>query len=248
MLKPPAPPHQALAAQPVKRAKRGGLAAGLAEFDGEESAQRLARLAGDRELAAHLALHGYEGPEWLEFAETIAAYGLQVMKAWIATGLVFPRCAQRGVKLQPQRFDHDDAQELADETVVRAIQGFKRTVLMKNKWDPKRGASLKTFFVGQCLLRFRDVLERWNHEQCRPPLASDELARQMSDLMPDVATTLQLVELKREINRGAMDSIGAISGVMELGFSAAEIAEVLGTTTSTVENRLYHYRKKAQKS
>jgi hypothetical protein len=40
-------------------------------------------------------------------------------------------------------------------------------VLKPGKWDYHRGATLKTFFVGACLLQFPNVFEVWATEQRR---------------------------------------------------------------------------------
>src|SRR6266702_2035011 len=47
-------------------------------------------------------------------------------------------------------------------------------VLKPGKWDPRRGASLKTFFVGACLLQFPNVFEAWLTEQRKWAQVNDE--------------------------------------------------------------------------
>jgi hypothetical protein len=41
--------------------------------------------------------------------------------------------------------------------------------LLANRWDPKKGASIKTFFIGQCLIRFVNVYNRWRDNDRRNP-------------------------------------------------------------------------------
>src|SRR6266702_2243132 len=47
-------------------------------------------------------------------------------------------------------------------------------VLKPGKWDHRRGASLKTFFVGACLLQFPNVFEAWLTEQRKWAQVNDE--------------------------------------------------------------------------
>jgi len=47
-------------------------------------------------------------------------------------------------------FEPDEVEELTYETVSKALFHFRRDVLMKHAWDYRKGATLRTFFVGQC--------------------------------------------------------------------------------------------------
>lgn len=51
----------------------------------------------------------------------------------------------------------DTIMGLARETAAAALHFFRFKVLMKGKWDAAKGASLATFFVGQCRLQFANV-------------------------------------------------------------------------------------------
>jgi hypothetical protein len=154
---------------PVQRT--GGVPAeALAPFEHLKDASWLERLAADRELVARLARQGFRGPEWDRFADVLARYGYQVIRVWILTMKVFPQLRARGLAggLHPpddgRRWGSEEADELALETVATAIVKFRQNVLLPGRWTPERGASLKTFFVGQCLIRFANVYRRWLHE------------------------------------------------------------------------------------
>lgn len=136
-------------------------------------ARGLAELTADRELLDRLMWEGYAGPDYERFADRLARYGYAVVNAWCLKGLIFSRCADKGWTLPRARITPDDATELAAETVTIALVKFRETVLIPRKWDPAKGASLNTFFVGQCLLRFLNVYRRW-HRETRPlQLAED---------------------------------------------------------------------------
>lgn len=48
-----------------------------------------------------------------------------------------------------------------------AIIAFQRDVLPNGKWRPGGGASLSTFFIGQCLFRYGNAVQQWQREDRR---------------------------------------------------------------------------------
>jgi hypothetical protein len=125
-----------------------------------EQAERLDRLAADFDLVTTLGLAGFEGDDWDYFEQELARYGIAVMGGWLRTGLIFSRYAARGFGGLPEitrAFEPDEIEELTYETVSKALFHFRRDVLMKHAWDYRRGATLRTFFVGQCLGRFSNI-------------------------------------------------------------------------------------------
>ncbi len=55
--------------------------------------------------------------------------------------------------------------ELAAESVATALRVFHRYALVGEGWSAEGGASLRTFFVGDCLRAFPTVYRRWCAEQ-----------------------------------------------------------------------------------
>ncbi|NKU99249.1 hypothetical protein GS889_18245 [Rhodococcus hoagii] len=82
--------------------------------------------------------------------------------------LIFSKSSSEPIRLDPppEHWLDDDhtVRQLTDETVVRAIGYFKTDVLQKNKWDVDKGASIRTFFIGQCLFQFANVYKVWFNE------------------------------------------------------------------------------------
>lgn len=128
----------------------------LEEFADSEEARHLAALEADRELVERLMWAAYAGPEWEVFQTRLIAYGYQVLFRWLRSGAIFNRCWDKGypLKRNPRSRELDEARSLAGETVVLAVRSFRETVLIPRVWRPDRKASLNTFFVGQCLIRF----------------------------------------------------------------------------------------------
>jgi hypothetical protein len=128
--------------------------------------RRRQRIADDVNLITWLALNGFEGPSYEEFASELAKYGFAVIKAWIMKGVIFVRCREKGLGglAEPPLgvlTERDVADELASETVAKALRHFRDDVLMTARWDAARGASIKTFFIGQCLIRFPNIYRSW---------------------------------------------------------------------------------------
>lgn len=47
---------------------------------------------------------------------------------------------------------------------MHALIAFRQDVLIPGVWDPAKGASIKTFFIGQCLKQFANVYRAWHRE------------------------------------------------------------------------------------
>jgi DNA-directed RNA polymerase specialized sigma24 family protein len=214
-------------------------AAALAEFASSKEAERVARLEADRDLVYELALRRYEGEAWRKFATALAEYGLQVVKAWVSTGRMFLECKRRGLGLGmvQQHRTRDDVLDLAGETVAVSLAAFREKVLIPGKWDATRGATLKTFFVGQCVYQFPNVYRRW--------------ARETSSAVPDPAEVVEtsvtpqittMIHLQRTLAAMPPEDVRHLLILVEMGHSAAEIAELTGASKRSVESRLYRHR------
>jgi DNA-directed RNA polymerase specialized sigma24 family protein len=222
-------------------------ASDLVEFAETEAAKRLERLEADRELVLQLALRGYEGPAWQQFASALAEYGFQVVAAWTKSGLIFAKCTEKGLGLatfQAISRSSDDAEEIAGETVAIAIRAFRDKVLVPARWDPSRGATLRTFFIGQCIFQFPNVLRRWVAEQALPSVDTSVLAAQLErtthpspDVLVELSRSLKVLETLPNEHPAKIKTLAA------MGYSHVEIAELLDCTEKAVEMKLYHARK-----
>lgn len=146
----------------------------LAEVEFRNDADRLDRLIADVDLVTSLALAGYEGRDWDVFSTELAKYGMAVIRAWMAKGSIFEKCRSRGFGGLPSPegpFTDDELEELTGETVATALRHFREDVLLRNRWDARRGATLRTFFIGQCILRFSNVYRRWWGNESRSRLS-----------------------------------------------------------------------------
>ena len=216
--------------------------------------RRKERLAADVDLLTWLALHRFAGRAYERFAEELAKYGYAVMIAWIKKGIILGRCRQRGLGglSEPPvgAFARPDvADELAGETVAKALRHFRDDVLMKGKWDPTRGATIKTYFIGQCLIRFPNIYRSWHANEARP----DAVLVDNNDLLEDLAGAggvdpADLAVIRQEIETRFDDisdeRLKAAFMLTAAGLSQREIGGVLGMTEKAVERMLAYYRQR----
>jgi hypothetical protein len=216
-----------------------------------ENARR--RLA-DHMLLTELIAAGFAGPVF-EVAETeFAAYGIAVMMAWMRTGQIAAKCLDKNRPLRdfpPPRWTRDDRLEVAVETTARGLRYFIDEVLKPGKWDHRRGATLKTFFVGACLLQFRNVFEVWSREQRRWAQVHDG-EQTLEDAVgggdPQWADPTGHAAVR---TRTVLEFLASIpdprtrqAAWMVLGCEAthAEAGEAVGLSAGGIEGRLYRLR------
>lgn len=219
----------------------------LRRFESTPAARRLAHIAADQEIMLRLSVEGFGGRAWVEVSEALVQYGWAVMEAWIITGQVFVKCGEKhlgGGTLAPPRggMPRDDAVQLASDTVGDAIVNFRDNVLARGQWDPSRGASLATFFIGNCLLRFVNHYRKWRATTMRERVQEDvEPEPRASD---DPAAIVVEDERLREILSPLTDPHNRAILLLDAdGHGVEEIAVLLDMTYKQVETRLYRSRR-----
>lgn len=227
----------------------------LVDDDNDELAQRVDRLEADYQWVNDLALAGFMGTQWNFFAEELAKYGMAVIGGWMRNKLIFRRCQDRGFGGLPhldRPFSDEEIEELTMETVSKALHHFRVDVLMKKKWDYRKGATLRTYFVGQCLIRFANIYRAWYGNEARRrqhSTSGDEIAlsdfgkpsRGMSDKAIDFVTAKRILgDIKDE------RVVKALIWTAD-GKSQAEIAVELEVTEKTVERMLANERARVRR-
>jgi DNA-directed RNA polymerase specialized sigma24 family protein len=164
------------------------------EAELDERRDQVDRLQGDKLLLEELSAEGYVGRKYTVFATVLAKYGVAVIRGWIRQGVILAKVRERGfggLPPEPHRRalneDEDTAEELANETVALALVAFRDKVLVPGRWDASRGASLSTFFVGQCLMQFGNVYRRWRTEYVSRPEAVEPESDVFHSTVEDVA-------------------------------------------------------------
>ena len=214
-------------------------------------AARIDRLAGDRDLIGELRRRGFAGPEYQRTAEELVRYGVGVLTAWIARGTVFDKCAKKGraVERPPAgALDLIEAESMAGEVITVALAHFRTDVLLPGRWDPARGASLTTFFVGQCILRFPNIYRSWLAQVPEYTLdeatARDERRNPVDSVEDDVIRDRMTAEALRLVRS---DDARRALVLVGYGYTQPQIARRLGKTEKAVERMLDYARKQVKK-
>ena len=207
--------------------------------------ERLQRLQADEDSLLALQLHEFTGRAWDRFARELVRYGLGVLRPWIRRGTIYGKAkALTGYGLgriegwpDPQTVD-----DLAADTVVAALEYFRDKVLKTHRWQSSGGASLGTFFIGQCLYQFANIYrsalraERERIEQAVTPMA--ELPEDNFDIIKGIEETI----VARDAVAEAMAQLSTSRArralfLEEVGYTQREIADQLGLPDAkSVEN------------
>lgn len=216
--------------------------------------QQVDRLAGDIEVVEALKAARWAGDDWDFFADVLATYGLGVITGWLMTGKLNQKCREKKVSFTPVpewvAGVSNECQIIAAEVVARAIHQFQTKILPRGMWNPSRGASLATYFIGQCLFQVGPAVRAWEAERDGALPSSHEdlemLAPEQGDTAhQDALRQMAAVQLLDKVLEG--DSRRALE--MEwLGYSREEIAEELGIDKQAVAMRISRGRRKLRQA
>lgn len=221
------------------------------------TAEHLERLRYDIDTVLQLQLRSWSDEAWEPVASALAEYGFGVIKGWLHNGQIFAEVARTGygaLRRCPRHWlDDDTIEELASLTVAEALRYFKLEVLMKGKWEAAKGASLATFFIGQCKFKFANVYTVWHHDEedhrlhidlngeMPAPVSLDE--RPGDRLMTETAARAVLDRLSSPLARQ----------VFWKKFVRGDSYQLIATTTPGIkdakaaENLVYRERRRLQK-
>jgi hypothetical protein len=108
---------------------------------------------------------GFTGLFFEIYWDQLTRYGLAVMMCWTRSGKIFKECRDKG---RPVNYPADgvawsdeERRSIVNETVAKALAYFLTDVLEPGRWNAAGGASLRTYFVGACLLQFPNVFNAW---------------------------------------------------------------------------------------
>lgn len=220
----------------------------LEEFCDLTAARRLKQLEADTARLDRIMWTGYVGREWGDTVDWLCDYGSSVISAWARRGLLPAKVRARrlgGLPATKMFRDPVEARSLANETVTRAIRSFRDDVIPR-RWDPNRGASLRTFFIGQCPLHVRNLYRLAVRGDAEITLINDYASGTTvvhGSPEPDPA---MLVAARDEAMRAVTDIDDPVLRRIVL-LDAADvpyrrIAELVGVPEPLIRGRLYRLR------
>ncbi len=210
----------------------------------------------DARLLDRVVANGLRGAEYDAFILELTKYGLAVMTAWTMDGTAFARAWKIGRPVAaahrpaPGRIHRDDAVAIADLTVTLGLQLFDKTVLRQRTWRPEGGASIKTFFIGGCLLKLSNACRMWRADTpaCEVP-TGDALPVVPVQRPPSDPQDLVIVQEMIDAAIGPEpERVKRMLAWTMDGYTHREIAEALGdgTTERGVEGELHRARRRAR--
>lgn len=205
-----------------------------------------------------LRLADFRGARLENFIAELYRYAWPVMLAAIRTGSIAH--IQTGVphlsiSADERQLLHDsphEREELALASIARAEPRFVAS-LKAGRWDPTKGRSLRSFFIGACAQAFWQEYALWSDQRRRQLKAIANLARSRpasacDEFAADPATQhaqREAVELLLAKARKKSPELEAICLGLLTGMTAVEVAGELGYSGRAVEGRLYQFRKVA---
>lgn len=219
--------------------------------------EQLERRLADQTLVAEMAEQAFQGPKYDRFADELAAYGMGVMRGWLHSGYAFAISTSRGYPLRTEERDlhlfATDATartDLAVATVAKALPSFRERALLGGGWQPARGASVTTYFMGACAYSFPNEFRRqqaqrrrWERDSEIGYLAS---CRTDSQAIDTSALAVGDLRVREELHRLPPRTAAVLALTLD-GYSQQEIAELTdGSSTRAVEGVLHRWRKDAR--
>ncbi|MGW2355164.1 RNA polymerase sigma factor [Actinacidiphila glaucinigra] len=226
---------------------------------------RALRIQQDAQQVEELRQCGFMGPAYEVFENDLCRRSMPILLGMLRNGTLARLTQQRFedrripffVSQDNARLLHSSAQdrdELVVDTLLRALQSFRRKALVKGEWSPAyrgpRGAScLTSFFIGQCIWEFRRVYLKWARSR-------EELARYEASLM-DVEAFFRVLKAPDhladpetivfgtkliDLLAGHPPQTQAIIRLTVEGYHDTEIANALKITTGAVRTRRYRFR------
>jgi hypothetical protein len=161
----------------------------------------------------------------------------------------------RSIPADERQLLHDSAQEreeLALACIARAAPKLVAS-LKAGKWDPSKGRSLRSFFIGACAQAFWQEYALWSDQRRRQLRVIVNLARsrpasicdEFADDLEEQRSRQEAVKLLLAKARKKSPELEAICLGLLSGLTAVEVAGKLGYSDRAVEGRLYQFRKVA---
>ncbi|WP_351229994.1 hypothetical protein [Streptomyces sp. NPDC002133] len=142
-------------------------------FEGGEDPPPLP-LEEDRQLYDELLRAEFHGPRYEIFAQELWTYGIRTLTAWMRTGVIAQHCHRYNVAFDASEAElsilartSEVREALAVDSIAAAAPRFLERSLRGGEWNPDKGASMFTFFVGGCVMAFGDVFKTWSRKRRR---------------------------------------------------------------------------------
>lgn len=208
---------------------------------------------------------GLEPPRWAVIKDGLWLYGDRTLRRWFRTPRELQEaCARSNVPSTGLRAEDyftlrrsgDARTDLATGVLLNAMPKFEQALRTSTKgttgyWDPEKGRSLPSFFLGRCAQEVPGVARPWSDERSSKAWSrTRDLDDQAWEALPagvDVERVADLRGATQALWLHANDRQRAVLVLLWQGYSAVDAAEELQVTARTVEGRVRQLRLRAQK-
>jgi DNA-directed RNA polymerase specialized sigma24 family protein len=216
----------------------------------------LEQLEADRALYERLQAAEFVGRETDKLREDLWVYGWKVLRAWMRDGTIQEKCGERDIVIpigwhetEVLRRRGDIRDEIAHDAVQAAVVTFVDEYLPAGRWDPHKGAGMRTYFTVTCLLAFRDRAKKWARKYRKELLHSGHLATDSHlagrGLPPDEQAIYRFT-IQRILATASLEARAICGLIYEHQISQKEIADHLGMTSRAVEGHMRRLRLQAK--
>lgn len=218
---------------------------GPADLEQQRAQQRRA----DHLMVEAVIEQGLGGARHQFLEEQLIRYAVPVLRYLLASGKIVSKATQLrrppALKEAWLDFAEDDHSEFANEMVASALPGFTRAVFKDRRWNPNKGASLKTYFVNACILQFARLQHQWLEQRQAVRPAGLEFAPDGFPSAPDPAgTVIAQDEAARILSAISDEALLEVLVLRAAGWTAAEAAREAGLTVKAAEARLARLRRR----
>jgi hypothetical protein len=224
----------------------------LSKFATIKAARQIDRLEADRELLTTIGLESFDGPVTSELLDALVEYGFAVIGAWLnpKTDRLYVEANAKGYGIaefaRRSMFTDDHRHDLRIDVVVTSVPTFLTDVLAKGRWDHRKGASIKTYFIGWCVMQFRNVFRKFLRDHESEFVRHAELDTDEHDPSQggNPAAIIAADETQAELLAQVTDeTTRAILILRADGYGNAEIADLLQITIGAVESRWHRWKR-----
>jgi DNA-directed RNA polymerase specialized sigma24 family protein len=211
----------------------------------DKVAANLARLHSDRELLEQVKAADFTGPEYQQLHDDLWMHAWKVLRTLVRTGRIldidigFPHSVPNREEWDLLHGSAEVRDGLVIEAIASAVQPYM-TRLRNEGWNPEKGASLRTHFIGFACRHFWHAFTRWAKKRRRDLAMLTDLQKlyRPSDSAEDPALRISQRAALRRILRSASTEQKAMAALLLRGMTHVEVAEALNMTTRQVEARM----------
>lgn len=206
------------------------------------------RRLADQFVVQAICAEGLHGARHQALEGMLISYAVPVLRKLLADGRIIIRARKLGRSQGSvqARLDLTDAdrEELLRDMIADALPVFNRAVFGDQRWDPWRGASLKTYFVNACILQFPQLNRQRLDQRAARPVSLD-IDTGLAGPAPDPAT---MVALRDEVHRVLAEitdrQLREVLILRAAGYTAEDAARQAGLTPKAAEGRLARLRQR----